>query len=157
MQEVADYLISSHDADSHEAMEAATQVAPALLGGAWVLSEVSAASDDEPIYQFLHHTLQEYFAARELTRRFPTADALAAALAANLKQGGWEATCLMAVELHARQSKESGEGLARRLLQLAKQGAVADDGLLTHFLRNVSRRLMLSPELREEFRAVVDE
>ncbi len=96
------FLLARRFEDPDEAEAAAHAFAAYCRGRAWVLIEAGTTADGEPLFAFTHRTFLEFFAASQLTRKFPSADELHAQLAPHIRAQEWDAAAQLAVLLLER-------------------------------------------------------
>ncbi|GAA3635704.1 hypothetical protein GCM10022236_42840 [Microlunatus ginsengisoli] len=101
---IASYLLSKRFDDEDEATDAAIDFIDFCKGRAWVLTDVGSE-----IFGFTHRTFLEYFAASQLVRLSPSADALYEELFERIVAQEWDVVAQLAVQILGRTVEDGAD------------------------------------------------
>ncbi|CAH0123632.1 hypothetical protein SRABI98_00021 [Microbacterium sp. Bi98] len=81
-----------------KARTAAQEFIEFCKGRAWVLTETGHSPNNQPLFSFVHRTFLEYYAAVQLTRKYPDPDKLALQLIKHVSRNQWDTVALLAIQ-----------------------------------------------------------
>jgi hypothetical protein len=147
IQYMTTYLREKRFDDDETAEAAATDFIDFCKGRAWVLTDVGSE-----IYGFTHRTFLEYFAASQLVRLNPSADALFATLSDYLAQGSWDVVAQLAVQILGRAVEDGADDFLQLVVERA-QGRPEQASVLLSFTARALQFVVPRPSV---IREVVD-
>lgn len=117
VRRVMQFLLDKRFEDPDEAEAAARAFVAYCRGRAWVLTEVGATGDGEPLFAFTHRTFLEFFAANQLVRTNPTGEKLYDRLAPHIRAQEWDVVAQLSVLLLDRNIEGGGDDFLELLVR----------------------------------------
>jgi NACHT domain len=106
------YLLAKRFDNEEDAEQAATEFIDFCKGRAWVLTDIGAE-----LYGFTHRTFLEYFAANQLVRLNPNAQALVNELWPRIVSAEWDVLAQLAVQILGKTVEDGADDFLDALLQ----------------------------------------
>lgn len=116
------YLLQKRFDKEEDAEQAATEFIDFCKGRAWVLTDVGAE-----LYGFTHRTFLEYFAASQLVRLHPSAEALLTELWPRIVKSEWDVVAQLSLQILGRTVEDGADDFLGRLVEEAIGFRPSDD------------------------------
>ena len=115
---LAEYMLLRRFPDPNDAIQAADDFLDFWAGRAWVLTDLGADAL-QPHYGFVHRTFLEFFAATQLVKHDPHADAVWKQLREHISAGEWDVVSQLAVQILDRSCDDGADQLLRLVIDEA--------------------------------------
>jgi hypothetical protein len=115
-----------------DAENAANSFIDFCTGRAWVLSKIGSAGGEE-LYGFTHRTFLEYFAATQMSRKYPNASQLFDQLKEHLKRAEYEVVGQLAVQALNRSIENGANDFLEILISAAAESELDERSNLLAF------------------------
>lgn len=121
IEEATRYLHTWVMDDWEKANRAARDFIDFCKGRAWVLDEVGTTPEGEGLYQFVHSTFLEYFAAPHLVRICRTPGDLSELLHGRIAKEEWDVVAQLAFQIQAQAKQGAADELLQDLLNRSEK------------------------------------
>jgi hypothetical protein len=117
IEEAAEHLVRARygPARRRDALNAAREFCEFCSGRAWVITEVGRGRGDTPLFQFVHRTFLEYYAASYHVRSRDSIGEVADFIAEAIRQPGWEVLAELAIGIQVQDRRNAADMLLERL------------------------------------------
>jgi hypothetical protein len=119
IDETTAFLHGREFESTEEARAAAAEFVEFCRGRMWVLSDAGTTAEGKKLYAFTHRTFLEYFAAAHLATVSDTPEDLAHAIAARVRNAGWEVVGELAIQIKDRTADRGADRIFAALLDTA--------------------------------------
>lgn len=133
-----------------ESEKAASEFIHFCRGRAWVLSEAGSSPEGTPLFKFTHRTFMEYFAASQITRKYPEPKALARHILPKVARQEWDTVGQLAIHLINESADRGAEKALKQMLSSSRKRSIEYRENVSNFIASSIDSLAIGPGLVRE-------